>query len=103
MKQLIEETLATAKERFLSFGFTQSQVESLLLSAQSDLTKVLVQLETLINETPDQREEISRSLHSLKGLLYNMGNNQVADLIVELKSHPDKGDIISQIKKIIES
>jgi len=103
MKQLIEETLKIAKERFISFGFSPSQIEGLLTSAERDLTKVIIELETLITSETASTNEIDRSLHALKGLLYNMGNMEAGDLMIELKNNPDKESVKSRIKEIIKS
>jgi len=103
MEKLIDETLQIAKTRFVSFGFKESQTEALLISAKRDLSKVIVQLEDLMRDDSCDIEQINKSLHALKGLLYNMGNMEAGDQIVELSECMDEEKLKSRIKKIIKS
>jgi len=103
MEKLIDETLQIAKTRFVSFGFEESQTEALLISAKRDLSKVIVQLEDLLKKDSCDIEQINKSLHALKGLLYNMGNMEAGDQIVELSKCMDEEGLKSRIKKIIKS
>jgi len=102
MGVLIEETLELASKKFSSFGFNEEQVAQLLVSGKKDLEKELDKLKILIMEDSVDIETINDSLHALKGLLYNMGNNEAGDLMNDLRNEKDSAEEIIAIKKILE-
>ncbi|GEM_PF-2497379 len=93
MQQLIDESLQIAKEQFLGYGFTEEQFEPLLQTAKRDLERELTKLLSLLSQNPLNMEALSLNLHSLKGLLLNMGNKKASDLIVDIRSGIQDGNI----------
>ena len=101
MSRLIKETLKIAKKRFEAFGFSPSQIERLLSSAEEDLGKVVAELQQLIDDQSSSTKQLELTLHALKGILYNMGNIEAGDLMVELKNLQDKERVRQKIKEVL--
>jgi len=101
MDKLINETLQIAQEKFAAFGFKKEQIEQLLVSGRRDLEKEIKKLDELIKEESMDIEQINQSLHALKGLLYNMGNTEAGDVMIDLKNNTDTKFDISKIQKVI--
>ncbi len=103
MEDVIEETLRIAKEKFSSFGFKETQIEQLLGSGKRDLFNELEKLKSLLASQPQNIEQISKSLHALKGLFLNMGNTKAADLMADLRKENDPAKSIGKIEAFLES
>jgi len=102
MERLISETLKIAQEKFKAFGFKEEQIGQLLDSGRRDLEKEITKLSQLITSEHIDIEQINNSLHALKGLLYNMGNTDAGDIMIDLKNNIDSQESISKIKTLIE-
>jgi len=100
MEHLIDQTLHLAKKKFSAFGFSQSQIDLLLASAQSDLNEVLCRLQSLLEDETSSPTQLKRTLHDLKGLLYNMGHTQAGDLIAKLENEHSKEKIKSKLNTL---
>jgi hypothetical protein len=101
MEKLISETMQIARERFMAFGFKETQIEQLLESGKRDLEKEISKLSQLIGEDELNFQEINQSLHAIKGLLYNMGNMDAGDIMVDLRNNIENKESISKIKTLI--
>ncbi len=101
MNGLIKESLDIAAKKFKGFGFSDEQIEQLLASGKRDLEKETARLRDILLEEPIDMEALSSVLHALKGLLYNMGNDTVGDMMVEMRSHEITADEIETLKKLV--
>jgi hypothetical protein len=101
MEKLISETLQIARERFAAFGFKETQIEQLLESGRQDLEEEISKLSQLIMAEEHDLQEINQSLHAIKGLLYNMGNMDAGDIMVDLRNTIENEESISKIKTLI--
>jgi len=99
MSSIIEESLQIATKRFEGFGFQPAQIEQLLISARRDMEKEIATLTALLEEEHVDMERINQSLHALKGLLYNVGNTEAGDLMIELKSDTNQEEALEKIRK----
>ena len=103
MYRLVEESLRIAKERFGSFGFSKEQTEQLLASGRRDLESELKVLEELLLAGTPDIEAIDKSLHALKGLLYNLGNIEAGDMMISLRESGDIGSNIERIRSMLDA
>lgn len=85
MNTIVEDTLRISKDYFKTMGFSEAQIEPLLVSGRNDLRNELDKLYLLIEERPEATEQINRALHALKGLLLNLGNRALAEKLVEAR------------------
>ena len=100
MEELIEETKRIAQARFQTFGFGEAQIEQLLASGERDLKKELAHLRELLMQEPCDLDAINRSLHALKGLVLNMGNDDAAEKLSELRGSEDPQEKIETLKRL---
>ncbi|SFV60004.1 hypothetical protein MNB_SV-3-688 [hydrothermal vent metagenome] len=101
MGTLMKESLDIAAEKFKSFGFNEEQINQLLATGKRDLEQEIEKLKTLLAEDSFNHEKINQSLHAIKGLLYNLGNNEAGDIMAELKNNQDSSEQINKIKKTL--
>jgi len=97
MNTLVEESLQIAAEKFENFGFQEEQIEKLLLSGRRDLEAEMEKLMQLLSEPKPEKEAIDKSLHALKGLLYNLGNVEAGDKMNDLR---EDESLTAQIEKL---
>jgi hypothetical protein len=102
MSNLIEETLNMAFEKFRKFGFKDEQISQLVESGKKDLLQESEKLMVILKADDLDFEALNNSLHALKGLLLNMGNDTVANKLIELRNENDSEDKIEEIKKIFD-
>jgi hypothetical protein len=102
MYDIIDETLKIATERFKKFGFKEEQITKLLKSGKDDLEKETLKLVEILKTQDIDIKKLNDSLHALKGLCLNMGNNSLADKLVEFRDslNTTKLDELKQIFKI---
>jgi hypothetical protein len=100
MEELIEETKRIAKERFQAFGFGEGQIEQLLASGERDMKKELANLREILLQDPCDPERLNSSLHALKGLFLNMGNEEVAEKLSELRHDDNNTEKIAILRKL---
>lgn len=101
MEKLINETVDCAAKQFTAFGFTQEQIEPLLASGRRDLANELSKLETVLRTEPIDLEKLNLALHSVKGLLLNMGNHAAAETFNELRNDLNNEKSIAEIKSVL--
>ena len=100
MSTFIEVTIEIAKQKFKSFGFKDAQVEQLLVSGERDLMNEFDRLQDILSEDEVDITGLNNSLHALKGLLLNMGNESLANNLIELKNNQNSQQKIDEIKSI---
>jgi hypothetical protein len=102
MERLIDETMQIAQKKFAAFGFKEEQIKKLLDSGRRDLEKEIGKLKSLIEEENVSIDQLNQSLHALKGLLYNMGNTDAGDIMMDIQTDSSIPDHIEKIKKVLE-
>ena len=102
MEELIEETRRIAIERFGTFGFAQAQIDQLLSSGERDIRKEAARLQQLLSENTPDPEQINQSLHALKGLFLNMGNEVLAEKLSDLRHDENHKEKITVLKNLFK-
>jgi len=102
MSDLIEQTMEMAFNKFKKFGFKDEQISQLIESGRKDLEHEIKKLVDILNAQNLNFEALNGSLHALKGLLLNMGNDTVANKLIELRNGEDSDTKITEIKNIFK-
>jgi hypothetical protein len=101
MYKLIEETKLKGYNYLSGFGFDEDSVEELLRQGEQDLVGEMTKLEVILeNETLDVNA-LNDRLHALKGLLFQIGNHEVAEKINEIRSEIESENIQDELKKLL--
>ncbi len=97
MEKIISETEVLAVESLRAFGFTDDQVNPLVTQGKKDLRMALTKLQLLLKTDTIDYDEISNVLHALKGLLFQLGNHDVADKLTESRSQLKNENTLKEI------
>jgi hypothetical protein len=104
MKNIISETEVIAYDYLKDFGFNEDQINSLINQGKKDLHKELTKLELmLMHADVVALDDINNILHALKGLLFQLGNHDVAEKLNEIRSHDEREVILKEISKLLFS
>jgi len=101
MNKIITNTEKIANKYLKDFGFEDTQIVSLLTQARLDLTKELKNLEPLLNTKELDFTAINDSLHALKGLLFNLGNHEVAEQLNDIRSDIREQSVIDELQELL--
>lgn len=101
MKNIISETEVIAYDYLKDFGFNEEQISSLIVQGRKDLHKELTKLETLLDTDSVSLDDINNVLHALKGLLFQLGNHDVAEKLNEIRSHHESEVILKEISELL--
>ena len=102
MKNIISETEVIAYDYFKDFGFNEDQINSLIIQGKKDLHKELTKLETLlIHADTVSVDDINNILHALKGLLFQMGNHDLAEKLNEIRSKDEREVILKDLSELL--
>jgi hypothetical protein len=100
MENLIQISLMIAKKKMHALGFNEEQIQQLLASGERDLKKEFERLKSLLDENADAAS-LNQSLHALKGLLLNLGNENLANKLIELKESDDIEEKRSHLRRLL--
>jgi len=102
MKNIISKTEVIAYDYFKDFGFNEDQINSLIIQGKKDLHKELTKLETLlIHADTVSIDDINNILHALKGLLFQMGNHELAEKLNEIRSKDEREVILKDLSELL--
>jgi len=101
MTHLIDHTLIVAYHYLLDFGFSEDQVDDLLVQAKRDLNKEFERARVIFSTEPVDYEGVNNVLHALKGLLFSLGNSEMAEKIEALREEDAKTQDIKEIKQLL--
>ncbi len=102
MKNIITSTEVIAYSYFKGFGFNEDQINSLITQGKKDLHKELTKLETLLIHTDTMSvDDINNILHALKGLLFQMGNHDLAEKLNEIRSKDEREVILKDLSVLL--
>ncbi len=101
MKNDFEDIRKIAYTSLMTFGFEEEAVVKLVEQAIKDLKNSLNKLELQINSETIDKQELSDTLHAIKGLLFQMGDHNTAEQINEIREDIDTKESIENIKKLL--
>jgi len=102
MSQLVNETKITAYNYLSAFGFEDEQIYKLIEKGVKDINQTVEKLEIQLSNATVVWDEVDDTLHALKGLLFQMGNNEIAE-IIDQKRHTDKNqDSINTLLELVQ-
>lgn len=101
MKNIINETEVIAYEYLNAFGFKEEQIVPLIAQGKKDLEENLTKLEILLREENASLVDINNVLHALKGLLFNLGNHELAEKLNEIRSHLESEASLKEISQLL--
>jgi hypothetical protein len=102
MEKIISETEVIAFDYLQAFGFNDEQISSLIIQGKKDLHKELTKLKTLLHTDVVSLDDINNVLHALKGLLFQLGNHDVADQLNEIRSHLESEVTLKEIALLLD-
>jgi len=102
MEKIISETEMIAFGYLKAFGFSDEHVNSLVDQGKKDLHKSLTELRTLLDDVVVSLDDINNVLHALKGLLFQLGNHDVADQLNEIRSHLESEVTLKEIARLLD-
>ena len=102
MEKIISETEVIAFDYLKAFGFTEEQVNTLVLQGKKDLYKELIKLKTLIYADTVSYDDINNILHALKGLLFQLGNHDLAEKLNEIRSDLQNKTTLEEIALLLD-
>ena len=83
------------------FGFSEEQITPLVDRAKKDMQENLMKLEILLHEDTISIDEIDNVLHALKGLLFNLGNHELAEKLNERRLHLESEAALKEISQLL--
>ena len=102
MKNIISKTEVIAYDYLKGFGFSEGQISSLIIQGKKDLHKELSKIETLlIHADTVSLDDINNVLHALKGLLFQMGNHDLAEKLNEIRSNDEHEVILKELSWLL--
>ncbi len=102
MKNIIKETEIITHEYLQGFGFSEDQISSLVIQGKKDLHKELTKLETMLVDTDTVTlDELNNVLHALKGLLFQMGNHDLAKKFNEIRSNDEQKVVLRELSELL--
>ncbi len=101
MRKIISDTEVAARDYFKNFGFNEEQINTLIVQGKNDLNKELTKLEILLSDETSSLADINNVLHALKGLIFQLGNYDVAEKLNEIRSHHDRASVSKEISQLL--
>ncbi len=102
MKNIINKTEIIAHEYLKGFGFSEDQISSLVIQGKKDLHKELTKLETMLVDIDTVTlDELNNVLHALKGLLFQMGNHDLAKKFNEIRSNDEQKVVLRELSELL--
>jgi hypothetical protein len=102
MKKIIRQTEKTAYDYLKAFGFEDEQIFPLVEKGKVDLEKTVLKLEGLLTDSPIAWDEVDNALHAIKGLLYHLGNNALAERIDQSRDTFQETDASLEILELLK-
>jgi len=102
MQNIIDKTEIIAVEYLTGLGFGREQVEPLIAQARTDLEREFARLESLRRSPHPDAETLDRSLHAIKGLLFNLGNHELAEKLEAIRAEHEVERMLADLKRVLE-
>ncbi len=101
MEKIITETEMIAFDYLKAFGFSDEQIISLVTQGKKDLNKELSKLKILLDSDDISYDDINNSLHALKGLLFQLGNHDLAEQLNEIRSDLEGKNALAEVRSLL--
>ncbi len=101
MKNIIKHTKETAYVYLSKFGFSDEQIIPLIDKGVVDLKRIISEVEVLLNTDPISWDKVDDALHALKGLLFHLGNNPIAEQIDEIRLNQKIINSAQKLRKLL--
>jgi len=102
MKQIIERTVQVAYDYLKAFGFEEDKVEVTVQKGISELENAFDRLQELVSKKDFDIEELDNILHSIKGILFQLGNGTDGAVVDSLRDEIDHSNAIEKIAQFIK-
>ena len=102
MKKLRDDILKESKMYFEKFGLSKEEIEYLLQKSSIDLDNLIDKSYNLLYSKDIDLDDLDDTLHSLKGVLLQLGSFDIADSINDMRDLLNDKDTISKLKNIID-
>lgn len=101
MYKLIDETKMKGYNYLRNAGFDEDSIQELLRQGEQDLLSEMTKLELILNADTLEVVALNDRLHALKGLLFQIGNHEVAEKIREKRSEIEGVNIHDELKALL--
>jgi len=101
MQKIIDKTEIIAMEYLTGLGFGRDQVEPLIAQARSDLETEFARLESIRRSPSPDAETLDRSLHAIKGLLFNLGNHALAEKLEAIRAEHEVSRMLADLDRVL--
>jgi hypothetical protein len=101
MRRIVEKTEKIAMEYLTGLGFDRDQVVPLIEQAKKDMVAELIRLDKLRKAEPVDPVALDRSLHALKGLLFNLGNHDLAEKLEAIRHEGDPATMVADLDRVL--
>ena len=101
MKKIIDKTEVIAMEYLMGMGFGRDQVEPLIAQARSDLETEFARLESIRCSPSPDAQMLDRSLHAIKGLLFNLGNHDLAEKLEAIREEDEVSQMLADLDRVL--
>jgi hypothetical protein len=101
MQSIIDKTEIIAVEYLSGLGFGREQIAPLLAQARKDREEEFARLEMLRSEPAPDPEALDRVLHAIKGLLFNLGNHDLAEKLEALRHEEDLQRMLPELDRVL--
>ncbi len=98
---IIEKTERIGMEYLTGLGFPEDQVKPLLEQARKDLETEFTRLEELRTAPDPNAEKLDKALHAIKGLLFNLGNHELAERLEAIRHEQDVDRMLRDLDTVL--
>jgi len=102
MRQIIERTMQVAYDYLKAFGFEEDKVDATVHKGITELESAFEKLKVLVDCKNFDIEEIDNVLHSIKGILFQLGNSQDGNTVDALRGEIDSSNALKKIEEFIK-
>jgi hypothetical protein len=101
LNTIIERTETIAVAYLTGLGFGEEQVAPLMTQARKDLETEFARLDALRHAPDPDPEGLDRSLHAIKGLLFNLGNHALAERLEAIRREGEVSQMLAELDTVL--
>ncbi|GEM_PF-1160263 len=103
MQRIILQTERIAREYLIGLGFGEEQIDPLIDQAKKDLYRELARMDRIRRSKAPDIAELDRALHAIKGLLFNLGNHELAEKLEGVRAETDAPQkMLSDLDRVLK-
>jgi len=102
MNQIIHRTEMISCDYFASFGFERDQVDATVSKGLNELENSFEELRKSAEGAYDF-DSVDRALHTIKGLLFQLGNEEDGERVETLRREISAGNYREKISELLHS